>query len=186
MPILAHEPDLYPEHLFDAWNGWSADASDWWVLHTRPRQEKALARDLCARGIPHYLPLLPRRFVSRGRLLTCYVPLFPGYAFLLADPSDRVAALATGRVVQSLAVRDQQRLWHDLQQIHRLLRSGAQVRPEDRLAPGTKIEIRTGALAGLRGVIQRSVSGHRFIVMVDFIQRGASVLLDDFNLALAG
>jgi hypothetical protein len=33
-------------------------------------------------------------------------------------------------------------------------------------------------LAGLRGVILKSSSGNRFVVQVNFIQRGASVLVE--------
>jgi transcription antitermination factor NusG len=44
------------------------------------------------------------------------------------------------------------------------------------------VEITSGPLAGLRGRILRSASGQRFVVQIDFIQRGASVELDDFTL----
>ena len=43
---------VFPEDLF------SAVRTDrtWWVLHTKPRTEKALARDLRHAGVPHFLP----------------------------------------------------------------------------------------------------------------------------------
>ena len=54
MPILPAEPDLYPS---DLWQG--ADLMEeasrgrlWWCLHTKPRQEKATARDLRSRPLP--------------------------------------------------------------------------------------------------------------------------------------
>ena len=34
--------------------------------------------------------------------------------------------------------------------------------------------------AGLKGKIIRVATGRRFVVQVDFIQQGASVVLDDF------
>lgn len=39
--------------------------------------------------------------------------------------------------------------------------------------------IRTGPLAGLRGKVLNVLSGRRFVVQIDFIQQGASVLLED-------
>jgi hypothetical protein len=111
------------------------------------------------------------------------VPLFPGYLFLLGDGEARLHALTTGCVVRSLDVADQQGLWGDLRQIQRLIASGAPVTPEERLAPGMTVEITRGSLAGLHGKIIRAASGHRFVVEVHFIQRGASVLLDDCALA---
>jgi hypothetical protein len=82
-------------------------------------------------------------------------------------------------------VHDQAGLWHDLRQIEQLLGAGLAVTPEARLAPGTPVEITTGPLAGLTGVIDRSgpanqrAGRRRFVVRVDFIQQGASVLLED-------
>jgi transcription antitermination factor NusG len=99
--------------------------------------------------------------------------------FLLANREERIAALTTARVVQPLRVVGQEELWHDLAQIYRLIASGAPVMPEERLFPGALVEISSGPLAGLKGKILRAASGSRFVVQVDFIQRGASVLLDD-------
>ena len=86
-------------------------------------------------------------------------------------------------MVRSLEVTDQGRLWSDLRQVQRLIASGAPIRPEDQLTPGAPVEIRNGPLAGLRGVIVKSATGSRFIVKVDFIHRGASVMLDESALA---
>jgi hypothetical protein len=99
--------------------------------------------------------------------------------FLLADREERLAALTTGRVVRSLAVHNQARLWDDLGRIHRLIESGLPLAHEERLTPGTPVVIRSGPLEGLRGTILRTISGRRFMVQVDFIHQGASVLLED-------
>jgi transcriptional antiterminator RfaH len=188
MPILQAEPDLFPEHLL-ATPGPSPgefDRRDWWVLHTRPRQEKSVARDLHRRGVPYYLPVVPRRTLLRGRVLTSYIPLFTSYLFLLGDRDERNMALATGRVVHALDVKDPDGLWRDLRQIARLIASGKPVLVEERLAPGVPVTIRSGPLAGLEGKIIRSASGRRFVVEVDFIQKGASVVLDDCALERKG
>jgi transcriptional antiterminator RfaH len=184
MPILAAEPDRCPADLFER----SADAPSrsWRVLHSKPRQEKSLARYLHAAGLQYYLPLIARRNRIRGRIITSRVPLFTSYVFLRADPAERVLALASNRVVQVLEVGDQNRLLRDLRQIDTLLGSGAPIAPEARLAPGDEVEVTSGPLAGLSGTIVRTASGRRFVVKVDFIQQGASVMLDDFALIPVG
>lgn len=183
MPLLPQEPNHYPHDLFAPHGTPAGDGRAWWVIHTKPRQEKSLARQLRKARVPFYLPLARRRHLLRGRVLHAHLPLFPGYVFLLADREERGTSLATGRVANALSVPDQQGLWHDLRRIDRLLASGAPVTPEERLAPGARVTIREGPLAGLEGCIVREASGRRFVVRVDFIQRGASVLLDDFLLA---
>ena len=114
--------------------------------------------------------------------MDAHLPLFTGYVFLLADRDERVTALSTGRVVRSLPVADQARLWDDLGRLHRLLASGLPVVREDGPAPGTWVVVRSGPLEGLRGKVLEAVSARRFLVQIDFIQQGASVLLEDCRL----
>jgi transcriptional antiterminator RfaH len=181
--MLPPEPNVYPSNLFEDDAGNVRENRSWWVLHTMPRQEKALARQLLDARVPFYLPLLTRKNVIRGRLVDTHLPLFTSYLFLLGDGQERLSALTTKRVVRTIEVRGQQELWADLTQVHRLITSGLPVSPEDRLYPGASVVIRTGALAGLRGTIIREAGRRRFVVQVDFIQKGASVILDDFTLA---
>jgi transcriptional antiterminator RfaH len=182
MPILSAEPAIFPEGLLGSPPLPTRNNARWYVLHTRPRQEKSLARELYNKECPFFLPLLPRRLRVRGKILTSHVPLFSGYVFLLHSADERSQALATRRVVRTIAVADQEQLWHDLRQVTQLLASGSAVEHERQLAPGALVEIRDGPLSGLRGKVLRSSSGRRFVVQVNFIQQGASVLIDDVSL----
>jgi transcriptional antiterminator RfaH len=181
MPILTDEPQVFPESLFES-SQTGLGGRKWWAVHTKPRQEKSLARQLLASSIPFYLPLVSKRLRIRNRTFTSRLPLFASYLFVLAEPEERSAALATNRIVRAISVGDQDRLWRDLSQIYRLIRAGAPITPEERLAPGNLVEIKSGPLAGLRGKIVDRASRKRFVVEVDFIQRGASVLVDDVTL----
>jgi transcription antitermination factor NusG len=181
MPLLEREPDRFPPTLFAA-EAAAPAGSLWCVLHTRPRQEKSVARHLHTRRVPFYLPLVSRRLRVRGRILTSHVPLFPGYVFLLATPEERARALPAGRIANTLPVPNQPGLWQDLRQVNRLIETGAPITPEEKLVPGDLVEIRSGPLAGLNGTIVRTASGDRFVVQVHFIQQGASVLLDRMHL----
>ncbi len=178
MPILPAEPMVYPDDLLDSA---SREDHSWWVLHVRPRQEKSLARQLRSASIPHYLPQAKNRVVVRRKVSYSYVPLFPGYTFLWGTEDERIAGLATGRVLRSIKVLDQDQLWNDLRQVNRLVASDLPVQTENRLQAGDEVEICSGPLMGLNGEIIRAAGGLRFVVRVDFIQRGASVLLDEAN-----
>jgi transcriptional antiterminator RfaH len=183
MPLLPPDPDRYPADLFVDLGVESGPDRVWRVLHTKPRQEKSLARELSAAAIPYYLPLIRKRCLVRGRVAHSYPPLFPGYLFLLSNREERVRALTTNRVVRALDVGDQRGLCKDLTQVSRLIASGAPVLPEDRLTPGARVRVLNGPLAGLEGKVLRAASGDRLVVQVDFIQRGASVLLDRDSLS---
>jgi transcription antitermination factor NusG len=183
MPLLAPEPQLFPEDLFQASESDQGTDRRWYVMYTRSRQEKSLARELRHNGISFYLPLVARRHRFGNRRMTAYVPLFPCYLPVYADREQWTAAYRTARIVRPLEVPDQEGFWRDLRQIERLLTSQVPVTPEGRLVVGAKVVIRSGALAGLEGVIVRSASGSRFVVQVDFMQRGASVLVEHLDLA---
>lgn len=176
MPLLELETSVYPDDLFQ-----SQPASGcWWVLHTRPRAEKNLVRKLLRDGCAFFLPLHERQWLSTGRLLRSYLPLFPSYVFLHGDPYARLVALKTNLVVNVLPVEDQAQLHADLVRVHQLIASGSLLTPEDRLQPGSKVEITSGSLAGLEGKILRRGKKTKFLVEVQFLQRGVSVELESW------
>ena len=182
MPILPHQPDIYPEDLLEQ-AGSSDDSSDvWWVLYTLARREKDLMRRLRAMHISHYGPMIERRRRSpAGRVRTSQVPLFAGYVFLHGGEQERERALTTNCVSRCLKVPNGEELVRDLRQIKRLIDSEAPLTPESRLETGMRVRIRGGSLSGLEGTVISRRGGQRLLVMVEFLQQGASVQLEDFQ-----
>lgn len=181
MPILDKEPNLYPDSLLREDENWTSDRH-WWVLYTKARQEKALARNLCGQEIPFYLPLVKKRSVCLSRTLHSHVPLFSGYVFLYGSDDERVQSLKTNRVSRVLDVSDPEGLWHDLCQISSLIASEAPLTVESRLVRGNRVRVRRGPLQGLEGTVLARRGDTRLLVGVHFLQQGASVEIDDFLL----
>jgi transcription antitermination factor NusG len=185
MPLLALEPFMYPDNLFvDAAEPAAQDR--WWVLHTRPRTEKALARRFLIRGASFFLPLYARQWNSRGRALCSHLPLFPGYVFLHGDGDARLAALETNLVARVLPADDQCQLHSDLRRVYDLITTGAPLTPEDRLEPGDPVRIVRGPLAGLQGKIVRCGKNLRFVVEVEFLRRAVSAEVESWMVEPAG
>ncbi|HEV3448661.1 MAG TPA: transcription termination/antitermination NusG family protein [Gemmataceae bacterium] len=182
MPLLPREPMTFPEDLFLNGAPEVEQASGWWVLHTKPRTEKSLARKCLQSATPFFLPQYERRWRSQGRMRTAHLPLFPGYLFLFGDEQSRLKALKTNLVVNCLTVADQSQLNSDLMRLYRLITSGAPLTPEERLSPGMWVEITNGPLAGLTGQIIRRGGNARFVVEVQFIQRGVSAELEGWTI----
>lgn len=182
MPILPREPDTFPEDLFEEHRLAEQPEAHWWALYTLPRREKELVRRLRRMEIWHYSPFICRRYRSpTGRARTVWAPLFPGYVFLLGTEMDRYQAMTTQCVSRWLEVPDEKELLHDLRQIRRLIESGLPLAPEARLEPGHRVRIRSGPLVGLEGVVIRRRGQDRLLVAVQFLQKGASVELADFQ-----
>src|SRR4051795_563495 len=122
MPILPAEPDFYPGDLWEGDGPASSPDRRWWCLHTKPRQEKAAARDLRTRRVAYFLPqVVHEDRTPQGRKTRSIIPLFTSYLFLLGDDRDRIEALKGNRLVNVLEVADQAAIAHDLHQIHQML-----------------------------------------------------------------
>ncbi len=149
----------------------------WWVAHTKPRQEKALAWDLFHSGRPYFSPMYEVKRRSKGRNWKSLLMLFPGYVFLCGSQDDRLFALQTNRIANILEVTDQAKLVEELSGIHQLLDSGLPVSASP-LQNGALCRIRSGPLSGLEGCIERKKGGARFAIGVTILGQGAVVEID--------
>jgi transcription antitermination factor NusG len=194
MPILPPETSLFPTNLLSQaeleLTDCPADSDEsvrWWAMYTRSRQEKQLMRKLLALEAAYCCPTIERRYRSpNGRVRRVFEPLFSNYVFVYGDPSVRYAALTTNCVSQCRAVRDGLRLTQDLAQIQRLIAIGEPLSPESRLLPGDQVRVKTGSFAGFEGTIVQRKHETRLLVAVNFMQQGASVLLQDCQLEYLG
>jgi transcription antitermination factor NusG len=150
----------------------------WWVLHTKARNEKALAGDLARLHVQHFLPVIECRRVYAGRARYVKIPLFPGYLFLCGRAEDRLAALRTHRVAKVLEVADQIRLRTDLRQIQRVVEGTVPVDLYPRLRRGCRCRVTSGPLAGLEGVVLRRRGRWRVYVGVEFLGQSAELDID--------
>lgn len=149
----------------------------WWVAHTRPRNEKALALDLQGRGILHYLPLCRRTTRSRntGRLTRSIVPVFTGYLFFNGSEEQRCQALTTNRIANTLPVPDQRRLVGELRQIQKALAAETDLKWSGRVRVGDWARVVAGPLMGLEGVVHQRLSRLRLVLNVRMLSQSVSV-----------
>ena len=68
----------------------------------------------------------------------------------------------------------------DLERVYSLMATGAPLAPEERLAPGSLVEITSGPLVGLTGKVLRRGKQLKLIVEVQFLQRGVSVEIESW------
>jgi len=150
----------------------------WWVLHTRPRQEKAVARDLAALDIRHFLPLVHHvRYYGR-RKQRVYLPLFPGYVFLHGSAEQAWTLDRAGRLAQIIEVSDQALLEREIIAIQRVLESGHELDPHPYLHEGMRVEVRSGPLKGVQGVIERKRGKRRLVLQIEVLGVGSSLEID--------
>lgn len=185
MPILGKEPDLFPKALLE--DPSAVCDGEWYVIYTLSRREKDLMRRLREKKIAHYGPLVPHRTRSpQGRIRTSYLPLFAGYVFVYGSEEDRYHTVSTGCVSKCLPVTDGDQLVIDLRQIKVLEEHGEDLQAETRPTEGQKVRIVRGPLKDkeLMGTIVKVKSQHRLIVMVNFLQQGASITVEEADVEI--
>lgn len=185
MPILTREPDIYPADLLERPETGAEPDRCWWAIYTLSRREKELMRRLLALETPFYCPIIPHRHRSpAGRRRVSYQPLFANYVFLYGDSGSRYTALTTKCVARDIEVIDGIELTRDLRRIFELNAAGVPLTRESLLQPGERVRIKSGKFRGYEGTIIRREGERRLLVAVNFLQQGASFLLDDYEVEL--
>jgi hypothetical protein len=185
-------PFLHPLNLLDATSGrcgdyfadtngllqsqsLDGDSPRWWLIHTKPRHEKTLARELRALNVAHYLPVTKCKALTSGRPRVTRAPQFPGYMFLWGNLEHRLLALKTNRVVATHRIDDQRGLSNQLWDLADLIDKGVPLRIEERLMAGQNVRVKAGLLRDKRGVIMRRAGKTRLFVLINELLGGVSL-----------
>ena len=180
MPILEHQPDIYPHTLLHDEFLASRTDSTWWIATTRPRAEKKLITKLAQHEIPHYCPLFAKRYRSpAGRIRTSYNPLFPNYVFINSTEDERYSALTTDQICRLVHVVDESQLITELRQVQRAIESGIPLMPESKLHPGARVRVKNGPFRDFEGQVIRREGKTRLLLTIAFLESGVSMELDE-------
>lgn len=173
LKVSENPPLVWPENLvLEQFDG------QWWVAHTKSRNEKALAHDLIGRKVNYFLPMSWKVRHTRGRKIKSLLPLFSGYLFFCGNEQQRIEVLKTNRVASLINVKDQQKLKKELSSIERALQTGATLHKHKYIKAGQRCRVTSGPLRDIEGIVQQSRSGARLILNVDMLGQAASVEVD--------
>ncbi len=150
----------------------------WWVAHTRSRNEKALAHDLKAKNISYFLPMTWKVRRHSHRTIKSLLPLFTGYLFFCGSEPERVDLLKTNRVANLLEVVDQDGFINELVRFEQALRVGTPLTPHKYLRKGQWCRVVAGPLLGLEGIVVQARDNARLVLQIDMLGQAASVEID--------
>ena len=159
----------------------------WFAAYTSPRHEKRVNQQLEMREIEHYLPLYrTQRKWSDGSRVTLDLPLFPGYIFVRIERAQRVRVLEVPGVLAIVGGTGGEPASLPASEIA-ALRSGLSERnaqPHALLKVGQRARIRSGAFAGMEGVVVRMKYSFRVVLTLDSIMQSFAVEVDGEDLEL--
>ncbi|MBN1795131.1 MAG: UpxY family transcription antiterminator [Sedimentisphaerales bacterium] len=156
----------------------------WWVAHTKSRNEKSLAHDLISKNISYFLPMRPKVSHIRGRKVKSILPLFSGYLFFCGDEKQRVEVLKTNRVANIIEVINQKNLISELAQIEQVIKAGLTIQPHKYIKEGQRCRVTSGPLKNTEGIVQKTKTSTRLILSVEMLGQAASVEVDTDNIEL--
>jgi transcription antitermination factor NusG len=139
------------------------------------------------REIEHYLPLYrTQRKWSDGSRVTLDLPLFPGYIFVCIQRAQRVRVLEVPGVLAVVGGTGGEPASLPASEIA-ALRSGLSERnaqPHPLLKVGQRARIRSGAFAGMEGVVVRIKYSFRIVLTMESIMQCFAVEVDGEELEL--
>ena len=155
----------------------AAQPRSWYAVYTASNREKRVEHYLRLKGVDVFLPLysITKRWRNRTTVKV-ELPLFRGYLFVRIASTERVRVLEAPAVVsivgngrEPLALPD-----NEIDTLRKEL-GLRQVDPFPYLKVGQRARIRSGALAGLEGVIVRKDERLQVVVSIDAIMRSFAV-----------
>ena len=156
----------------------------WYVAHTRPRCEKKLAQYTERAGIFTQLPCIQSVHKYSGKTVSFQKPLFPNYVFLRLQKHQRQKVYQSDYVANVLDVPDQEEFQEQLQDILAALDSEVEIRLAPQITEGTRVAIKSGALRGLEGWVEKREGMCLVLLRLDFIGQAAAVKVDANDLEL--
>jgi len=158
----------------------------WYVVHTKPRCEKKLAEHARKNSIPYYLPQLNTTSIYQRRKVTFSKVMFPSYIFVVADINSRNILSLSGWIVNFIKVTAQQQLLSELQCIHGTHKVKDKVKPGLWLGKGLQVEITSGPLQGVRGVVESHDKLSEVRLQVSILHQAVIVAVDPASVKIIG
>ncbi len=152
----------------------------WFAAYVQTRHEKSVAKQLEDRCVEQFLPLYEATHRWKNGRHKVQLPLFPGYIFVRVVSSEKLKVLqvpGVGYIVGAHGVPTPLRL-EEIEQLRHALRSGVLAQPYPYLKLGTRVEICTGPLQGVVGILRRWHGKYRVVISVDLIMQSVAVEID--------
>jgi transcription antitermination factor NusG len=159
----------------------------WYAAYTKANHEKRVAQQLEQRCIEHFLPVYESMRRWKDRRIWLQMPLFPGYVFVRLALRDRLQLLQIPGVVQLVNFNGHPAPLpeEDIQAIRNCLGRSRRVEPHRYMHSGLRMQVMSGPLQGLEGVLLRRKNKTRFVLSFDLIMRSVAVEIDEIDLGPA-
>jgi transcriptional antiterminator RfaH len=152
----------------------------WYLIYTKPRQEKCALQNLEQQGYQCYMPLLPKEKLRQGALAVSDEPLFPRYLFINLAQDFMAKSWSPIRSTKGVSrlVRfgaEPARIDDALVDLLRAHEATMLSEPERLFNHGERVKLTDGPFAGIEGIYQVPDSDRRVMVLIELIGKPVAV-----------
>lgn len=152
----------------------AADNAHWYVIHTKPRQERRALDNLHRQSFEAYLPLVKVEKLQRGKLVNIEEPLFKRYLFVHFDAERSPWHLIRNTFGVSELVRSGGQLARvPLEIIERLKQHEAA--PQALFNAGETLRVKNGPFQNLDVVFDMQDGDSRAIVLIELLNKNQKI-----------
>jgi transcription antitermination factor NusG len=161
----------------------------WYAVHTMPRHEKRVVRQVEEKSVCAFLPLLREVHDWSDRRRTVEVPMFSCYAFVQIKQTseERMKVLQVAGVLgfvgsdrQGTPIPDEQ-----IECLQTALREKIPCAVHPFIRIGQRVRIRGGSLNGMEGILAGQGSDRSLVISVELLQRSVAVRVAGYDIELA-
>ena len=148
----------------------------WYLVHTKPKQEKCALKNLCRQGYQCYLPTFPLEKLIQGSLVVADEPLFPRYLFIRLGQG--VSAKSWAPIRSTMGVSrlvsfgvEPARVDDGLIGLLRVREESVRAEPERLFRPGERVCLTDRPFAGIEGVYQIADGERRVMILIEILSK---------------
>ena len=152
----------------------------WYLVHTKPKQEKRALDNLNQQGYQCFLPTIPSEKIYRGLITFVDEPLFPRYLFIRLGRGDSAKSWApirsTKGVSRLVSFGIEPALVDDgLVELLRTQEASVQTEPKRLFKPGERVRLTESPFAGIEGIYQMADGERRAMVLIEILSKPVAV-----------
>lgn len=163
----------------------------WYLVHTKPRQERCALQNLEQQGYTCYLPVFPTEKLFQGKLTVCDGPLFPRYLFIRLEQcgstkgwgpirSTKGVSRLVSFGVEPAKVDERLIAWLKIRENADLLQ------PQRLFVAGERVRLTEGAFAGIEGIYQMAEGDSRVMVLIELLSKPVRMSVSPASLRKIG
>lgn len=163
----------------------------WYLIHTKPKQEKVALENLERQGYVCYLPLMKVEKLRQGVVVVADEALFPRYLFIRLGHGNSAKSwgpIRSTKGVSRLVIfgTEPATAADELIELLRAQEALVRIEPECMFKPGERVRLTEAPFSGIEGIYQMADGERRVMVLIELLLKPVRVQVAPASLRKVG